>query len=497
MTHSVASFEDAIIGLINYPSTIVDTIPLDSYIKIVNDPSYDWLMEDSLYAVALRLLALYEYDKNCVSGTMLASLTNRLLNAEVVPGGPYVNTGDTPDITTNAAIAQLFISLGTPLPKVQSYLQAECRFLKNIYALSHAWILVWPYSTATYPPEVMSYIAKIAPFTRAQRFPGSASMTVPALRSLPLPALAVRGDIQQLPLLLQQSAIKLWESIVAADTHFEIALLSSYFTSSLRVTPNFHADTKLDEANIYAWMAYTKYDDFIDDEGDPFMLPLANIFHRKSLMLLTAQAQSASMKDSIRKQFDGMDAANYWELSECRFKINGTSIAIDRLARYGNRHVLAKRAGVHGLGPLVILTNELNHSRTSIRHFQKFTQEYLIARQLNDDLHDWKDDLRHGHSSYVVTFLLRKTRIKPGLYSLDQLIDTLQIYFWKAGLEILHNTVLTHAKHALDAADKSQLFKKNSLFIAMTVQPIIDSVIAAQNTLNHKKTFLEPYRLDE
>jgi len=41
----------------------------------------------------------------------------------------------------------------------------------------------------------------------------------------------------------------------------------------------------LGQANVLGWLAYTIYDDFLDEEGKPELLPLANMYLRRLIYI--------------------------------------------------------------------------------------------------------------------------------------------------------------------------------------------------------------------
>jgi len=86
-------------------------------------------------------------------------------------------------------------------------------------------------------------------------------------------------------------------------------------------------------------------------------------------------------------------------------------------------------------------------------------KQYLIIRQLSDDLHDWQEDLRAGHGSYVVTRALEDAQITHGHWAPDVLIAQLERSFLYRTLPALGSDMLARAEeaHALlrQAADIS------------------------------------------
>lgn len=117
---------------------------------------------------------------------------------------------------------------------------------------------------------------------------------------------------------------------------------------------------------------------------------------------------------------------------------------------------------------------------------------YCAARQLNDDIHDWQDDLRHGKITYVVAKLFDLAQILPGeSYKIEPLIKTLQKVFWETGLEELLNKCNTLAKKSLQGFRATLNVIAGSSFEIATLDPIISSTQQALKQHTFNKEFLE------
>lgn len=497
-TASWLAENDAAMLLIAHRHIAFTDTELQVLVDRLRGQTLDWIASQPLFSTTLRLLALAKYNTKLLDGSMMALYAKRLIAIEKSPGGPYAVPPDESEILSNAAIAQLFTALRTPLPKVEEYLQISTKKLPLLtVADPTAWILFWPYNLSIHPLDHSKLTTTISPIARSILSVMTPEQKQTLHKTTPnVTAVKVFSDIQSLDPLLRSTAQKIWQKIVAADKHTEITLLSSHFIDSLSMQlPADHVDPlPLNVANFYSWMAYTQYDDFIDDEGIPLRLPIANIAHRRAYNLYhqTAKRIPHAAK-RIDKCFDKMDVANTWELTYCRHAITSRTIVIKLLPSYGNKKILAERAGAHILGPTLILESRGSITAQQRHSMHQYLKHYLIARQLNDDLHDWKEDLLRGHSSFVVTYLLRKNHIKPGTYHLPTICTKIQTYFWKRGLEELYSIISYHVACAQSAAEKSNLLKEHSLFFQMTLQPIIDSMNKSKETVKNNKDFLSTY----
>ena len=495
---SPTGVEESVLGLIGLRHTSHPATPLETLLATVRGDDDSWVTTESLYTVTIRLLALASYNKEALGGQIIARYAKRLIAAELATGGPYAVPAGESSLLTHAAIEQLFILLGSPLPNVHLYVQSLLLSPTwNVPLLPNPWALFWPHELTTSHAIFEQARTQLSSTARSLVAQKQNSSELPPTKRPAKTIDFIEVEISQLPPLIQPIAKNSYSRIVSADKHHEIRSLTRLFTDSL-IKPsdvNHQTIAALDKANVYIWIAYTHYDDFIDEEGTPALLPLANIFHRKAYaILLDFTRPDPKLLSLVTSYFDEMDAANLWEVLHCRCKIANGMITIHTIPRYGKGHMLARRAGLHGLGPVLSLLPNRTYSRHQLRLVRRFFSEYLIARQLNDDLHDWKKDLANGHISFVVAFLLRKARVVPGVYVVSDLTAILQKYFWKSGLIQLGALIISHTDRAMNSAISAQVFTVQSDFIAQTLQPIIDSTEAAMRTVRNKKEFLTQYK---
>lgn len=266
---------------------------------------------------------------------------------------------------------------------------------------------------------------------------------------------------------LRSTALTVVDHMRAADKNFEIMLLPHFFALGLDVpTPlTDQQDILLCLANLYCWIAYTIYDDFLDNEGTPWQLPIANISLRACLksyrMTLLNQEDFLHYTDRV---FAAMDEANAWEVSHCRFIVKDRKLTISELPKYGTLSVLATRAFAHALGPMAILAESPVSSRQT-QHVKSAFRHYLIARQLNDDMQDWQQDVQTGQASYVVTTILRDMRMKPGTYDFAHLLPAMQKRFRQTTMLKITRRMLSHIDLSRQAFARSQTLRdKNDIY---------------------------------
>lgn len=299
---------------------------------------------------------------------------------------------------------------------------------------------------------------------------------------------------------LRSMAIVIVNKVCNSRDNLEITLLPRFFASSLKIpTPLTNKQfTMLGLASMFGWIAYTIYDDFLDNAGTPAKLPIANVAMRASLNCFrAAMPDSDDFQQYVATVFTKMDEANAWEVRKCRFKIRRKQIFISELPRYGAGDVLAARSFAHALTPMAVL--KYSNPDLPKRHAQQIEsafRHYLIARQLNDDLRDWLDDTQAGQASYVVTAILRGLRLKPGAYDLQNLLPTMQKKFRQTVMPQICTQILHHTAIARKNFEASQiLLAANQMYLMLdklelSVQQSLDEHAKSQEFYQATRNFL-------
>lgn len=410
-----------------------------------------WVIEDELGSVFTKLDRLYKKDPSIVEGVGMAHVVQRLLLSEYEVGGPYKEKDGTVNPRSNAAIDQFLQRTGTLLPN-------------------------------------------LAPF-RAQIIKVSTGTSSPLFtREYAAVKRAVSEQIAGVPEDLQQIAKNMFVATCKADKSREIGLISTFYACSLAL-PDVKKSvlTKLGVANFNVWMAYTIYDDFFDDEGSPLKLPFANFAAREGVKLYRIMFPDRDSQALIDEVFCTMDAANSWEINNARAVVQGSDIEVLTIPEYGDNIVLANRAMAHVLGPLLLALNEPSLSKAQFSNIRSAMTNYIILRQLNDDLHDWSKDLQAGHLSPVVASLLKDAQVQPGQYKLESLTAALEDYFWDSGLNRLCNQARKHAKASRQFFKNTRIFTEGSEFDRI-IGRLDDALVASKDTHATNRAFLRSYK---
>jgi len=301
---------------------------------------------------------------------------------------------------------------------------------------------------------------------------------------------------------LRDAAKNQFKKIIASRRNKEIILLPFYFLSSFKKEKEYTLKeiehlTELGLANLYGWMAYTIYDDFLDEDGDSATLSVANLCLRNLTEIFTNTEYKNNNFDKFFQQImDKIDSANSWEIKNCRMKIKDDAIYIpDTLPKYKNYSKLAERSLGHTLGPLAILFF-LGYKKNSSETKQVFSffKHYTIARQLNDDAHDWEEDLKKGHINSSGALILKNlkkrniTKIKK-----DDFTNKLQIIFWNEVIDIVCEKILFEVNEAEKILKKLKIIRDKKIFSKLLDSP----KRAAKKAISEKKEslkFLNSYK---
>lgn len=510
-----------------------------------------WITNGDIREVFALLAALWLYDPKCISGPQLSAAIQRLVSAEIATGGPYYSRGVVSG-DANLTIAIFLQRAAQPLPAVQALLaeiphqtrQTEFTEAYLLYLLGQAspspalreytlqqqksWqsalyhavqLAILPHTIA--PAQARTIASGICaqqgddglwdgePLLRGgstigARFTATA-LIVQTLDRLQQPASQrLLHQKQQKIIRLAKRCFRTYhdplrkiiltgiDNINAADKNGEIALLPRFFANALRA-PDTQADIYCDNlcvANICCWLAYTIYDDFLDEGGEPGQLPAANGAIRASLGILAQIShQHPAIATYTTNIFTRMDEANTWEIRHCRFTVRDNIITIRELPQYGNRATLAHRSFAHTLGPMILLLSS-NHQHSQVLSIEAAFKHYLIARQLNDDLHDWQKDVRAGHISFVVAIILHDTGIAAGDHALHTLIPAMQHQFTQTSMTKICQCILRHIRSSRQAFARSEaLHAENTIYTLLDT--IESSVKAAQDLRAKSQSILE------
>jgi len=459
-----------------------------------------WFQDVGLGEVCAVLDGLHTTNPGLVTGADMAAFIQRLIAAETVAGGPYRESDGRLHAATNAFVNQTLMWAAEPLPNVSGFLaQARPRFTGASLTDAEKTLLYVLGSNGPAPAylhQLQAHSQLFLDALAARIVYQAGQSTDDALSAYARSVYAHRPSLGgQEP--FAGKTLGMLETVVRADTNHEIAALAWMYGQACRGTqPAAALYGHCGVANVYAWTAYTIYDDFLDEEGDPSLLATANYCFRAMLREYRAALPDAEeFQAFIESTLSTVDAANAYETTSLRFAATAGMLTIGTLPDYGTADLLADRALFHIIGPMGALaaTGEPVGSETWDKTVTAF-RHYLIARQLNDDIHDWVKDLQRGQVSYVVTALLRYLGTTPGTYHLDELLGHARPIFWQAVLPGLCNTALEHIALAkqMPAADRA-VFENSRLM--QLFDYVESSMQAAKRQRDTGQNFMSALRL--
>ncbi|MEA2701621.1 MAG: hypothetical protein QOE22_330 [Candidatus Parcubacteria bacterium] len=387
-------------------------------------------------------------DELVADGALLARTLNRLVGHEVEAGGPYALTpggthGD-PDLGLNAAVA-VFLGLhGVRLPNLDAFIDERIAA-----GAARSAVLDDPTLAALLEQDRRLREAPAPEGTSGPSFDAHETAVLDALRR------AAGARFADLPDAFAENALEVIERTMRGNPDKQMSLMTLYMRDALGEKGNRFSDDHLAEfglANVFFWTAFIIYDDFWDEDeaAEPRLLPVANLFTRHYVRFFeTLLPHESGFAAFFHGLMDKLDAANEWEMLSCRLERDGSIITVpEQLPDYGDYTIKFYPAAGHVLGPVAMLV-ELGYAPDSAEAegLIDYFKHYLIAMQLNDDAHDWKEDLARGHISTAVALLLKAWKdAYPERTDLDLVRDMpeLERLFWFEALVPLCESVLLH-----------------------------------------------------
>lgn len=390
-----------------------------------------------------------------IDGGELAMVLQRLAEHEVEEGGPYAITvrggRDGADVGLNLAVACFLRACEVELPKLDAFLQQS--------------LAVGPVSSVLLDEQTLaSLVERYTAPTAGESLDTALEYNEREARVMAAIRYAAAQRFGTLSPDLARAGHEVVERTISSNRDKQMSLMAHYVREALGKQGAMFTDSyiaQLGLANICYWAAFVIYDDFWDEDeaAEPRLLPVANLFARHYTdhfsHLLPAETGYRTFFHGI---MDALDAANEWEMLACRMKRNGSRVEIPAvLPAYGDFEIKFNPAAGQVLGPVALLVR-LGYSVSSpeVRDLFTYFKHYLISMQLNDDAHDWKEDLARGHISTAVYLLLREWQtVYPArsVIDLDADMPALEQLFWFNVLKPLCEYTLSHAARSRAALE--------------------------------------------
>ncbi len=392
-----------------------------------------------------------------IEGVILASTIKNITNYEQEEGGPYILTDSGElDFGLNIAIARFLALQDIFLPKLGAYI-ASARSENKISSLLIGDDLVGE-CISIYDSLLEKEVVSKKNIDKEEL------LILKQINSLSSKRL--RGFSKE----FKRCATDVVNRTILGNPDRQMSLMTLYVRQALgsssgkRFTDEFLTETGL--ANVFFWTAFIIYDDFWDEDesANPKLLPVANLFARHYVNYFgKILPDKKGFNQFFHDLMDKLDDANEWEMQFCRAKVeNGKFFIPETLPNYRDFSVKFYPAAGHILGPVAMLV-KLGYDLDSkeVGQFIDYFKNYLIAMQLNDDVHDWKEDLERGHISTAVYLLLVEwKKIYPDreVIDLQSDIKDLEDMFLFKILEPISRNVISRTKRARKALNSLDIF---------------------------------------
>lgn len=413
-----------------------------------------------------------------LAGNELAPLVSAIAALEVEEGGPYAQGGQNVDVGLNLLIAYFLLLCEVELVKLNDFL------LLNFAPMANRGPAVAGENSVFLTAEEFKHFSerwqnlrgqkKDQPAVENTNVPDEAEMMDKIMR-------AAMKRFGGLPDEFKNLALDGIKKTTARNHDKQMSLMAYFMREALgnkasQISEEMIVDLGL--ANIFFWTAFIIYDDFWDEDeaAEPRILPTANLFARSYVdYFCTLLPESTGFRAFFHKVMDELDGANTWENIHCRAKIEGTKFIVpDQLPDYGEYENKFRPASGHILGPVAMMV-QLGYSVESpeVKNLVAYFRNYLIAMQINDDSHDWEEDLRRGHISTVVAMLLQDLNWPTKEIDLEKDLSELKKVFW-------FKTIAKAARLAVGYTEKSRQALQ-SLAILENPAPLEKFILISEN----------------
>ena len=444
----------------------------------------------------LALSALFEYDSEFLNGAVMAEMIMKLASVESEEGGPYYSSPEkigNIDIGVNACIAYFLFLQDVSLPSLISLTEEAIdreELGSDIFDSCYPVIfIISKYYNGERKEKLIDIARSLGEKAESELEKTLIALSLESLERESVSSACgmddeeskmtdliidkarsrfsvLRGEIREI-------AMRAIKRTMEGNKDRQMSLMPFYMKKALgrkgeTISDELVADIGL--TNIFFWTAFIIYDDFWDEDekADPEMLPAANLFARHYSCFFSGLFPEESgfnlFFDSI---MDKLDASNAWETVNCRTKVEGPVFFIpDHLPEYGDYALKYYPASGHILGP-VAMFYLLGYGDDSeeVKALISYFRNYLIAMQINDDAHDWEEDIRRGHLSTVVVPLVEsymRRHPEADRINLDNNLDELKEIFWLEAIVPISAQAIRHTEESRVSLDSVSIIENKA-----------------------------------
>ncbi len=274
--------------------------------------------------------------------------------------------------------------------------------------------------------------------------------------------------------LLQNQLSDMFNALLQKDPRSTVITMPYYFLQHMRKSHRTTPDViqNLTVATTLGWIGYTIIDKAVDGEPMTNRLPLSVKCIRESYALFQSWLAYPSHRMMVEGILNGIEQAVLWEHTACNITKDSDKIIVpDTLPDYGDYDCLAQKSLGFALAPVIMCLNQGDVEQAKI--VEIFFKHYLIARQLNDDAHDWLDDLKQGFFNSVSVGLIKlwKTQYENTVLDLATEQKILQELFWQKHIDIVCNDITDHCREAREALARLTIVT-DTVFLEILLLPL-------------------------
>lgn len=418
-----------------------------------------------------------------IGGIKLARMIKSLTQMEVEEGGPYSFMPDqNPDLGLNLSIAYFLALQDIHLPKLDEFLGQKLSGIKEPFKSEVDDVTVG--NLINKYRALMGEVASGVPVKEPIIYDEDEQRIMDMIRE------KFNQRFSAFSPDLRQRASAAIEKTIRSNRDKQMSLMAHYTKIALgksgeNIPDDLVADIGL--ANVFFWTAFIIYDDFWDQDeaADPRLLPIANIFARHYIDFFVSLSEDHEFRSFFHGLMDKLDASNAWEVENCRARVEKNTFHIpSKLPDFGDYEIKYRPASGHILSTVAILTKFGEGLKTADwGNIVSYFKHYLIAMQLNDDAHDWEEDMRRGHLSTVVTLLLndlRKNGWEKQTIDLGADLQEIRKIFW-------FTTIPQYVKIVLAQTEASRK-ALHSISIVEAPEPLERIITATENVARQAET---------
>ena len=284
------------------------------------------------------------------------------------------------------------------------------------------------------------------------------------------------------------------QDIIELDKRQEIGLAAYYTNEYLQTPLATRVVEELGYLNMLGWLAYHIYDDWIDEGHGAYPLAIAQMSWRElGSDFATLCRGQIVLHNWVKNILDEVDSANGLDHMTNRLsQIDGT-VDISSFSPKTNDVEPCKSIG-HALGVGTVFALGSQARNSTLEGVTQFFRNYLTAKQLCDDIHDWEKDLIALRLTPVTRSVLSQYLAEHGKVSitLENELPTLRSIFWDHSMPIVLAQAADHCSKAT-AWCRDLPWQSKPVFFLDGLQQVQTAIQRCRNEFFKATEFLNTY----